>query len=328
MKLFGMRNRSFGAWLIVGAAGGVLSALGPARAQNAGDPPASDGKSDVREAAPPRNADELLNALEHADADLRSLSAQIRYDRTFELQGDRQTRTGRLVFDAGRDDAPPAGSGIQPREPRRKFGILFDTLKVGDRLEQNPQHFIFDGEWLIEKEPAHKQAQKRQVVPPGEKFDPLRIGEGPFPIPIGQKRDDILSRYNAELVPMDDGIAEDPDLVAFASRLGTAWQLRLVPLPERAATDEFQEVRLWYIGEGKDRLLPRMARTVSRGGDVSVVQLINVEKNAPIDPALLDTTTPEGWDVQVTHWREPAAGSGGGDGQGKVESAPPGEPGK
>src|SRR5262245_30412700 len=41
-------------------------------------------------------ADDLLLALENADADLRSLSADLRYDRTFEIAGDRQVREGKL----------------------------------------------------------------------------------------------------------------------------------------------------------------------------------------------------------------------------------------
>ena len=79
--------------------------------------------------------------------------------------------------------------------------MTFDTLIVADRRESIGQHYAFDGQWVVEKTPADKQFTKRQVVPPGEDFDPLRIGEGPFPVPVGQRKADILDRFDAEILP-------------------------------------------------------------------------------------------------------------------------------
>jgi len=45
--------------------------------------------------------------------------------------------------------------------------------------------------------------QKRQVVAPGESFDPLSI-DGPFPLPLGQKRETVLARFDVKLIE-DDG---------------------------------------------------------------------------------------------------------------------------
>src|SRR4051794_12475411 len=55
------------------------------------------------------SADDLLKALERADENLTSLTADIRYDRTFELQGDRQVRTGKLYFVSGKPAAADGG---------------------------------------------------------------------------------------------------------------------------------------------------------------------------------------------------------------------------
>ncbi len=250
------------------------------------------------------SADDLLRELETADADLRALAADLRYDRTFELAGDRQVRVGRLFF-----ESPPGGAGAG-----RRFAIRFDRLELGDRLEEETKFYVFDGEWLVEKLPAEKLFFKRQVAPPGSSFDPLRIGQGPLPIPIGQKREDILSRYTADLLPSDDGLDSDA-LRAFA--LG-AYQLRLVPRAETAADEEFTEVRLWYRrgADAKGPLLPRMARTINHAGDVSVVQLINVKLNAQaeIPAGVMDTASPgTGWDVQVTEYRGRGAREADGD---------------
>ncbi|MDX9911350.1 MAG: hypothetical protein RBS39_05925 [Phycisphaerales bacterium] len=242
-----------------------------------------------------RSADDLLRALETSGSDLRTLEAQMRHVRTFVLQGDVQTRVGRVVF-----AQDPAGEG---KTVRRRFAVLFEKMQVGSRLEDERKEYVFDGTWLVERLPDEKLFIKRQVVAPGESFDPLRVGEGPFPLPIGQRRDDIVSRFKAELVAGEAGLSEKD--AAFGR---DCFQLVLTPRGGRDSDAAFQEIRLWYE---KAKLLPRMARTVDWEGDETLVQLIDVRTNAAVDDALLDTTTPpagSGWDVQVRPWRESAEG--------------------
>jgi hypothetical protein len=203
-------------------------------------------------------------------------------------------------------------------EGKRRFAILFETRVFGTRLEDDPQWFIFDGQWLLEKQPKQKTYTKRQVVPPGQPFDPLKIGEGPFPIPIGQKRADIVARYSVELLAPDAGLdVADTDNAKLAEFTKGCYQLRLVPRADRPDRDRFSEIRLWYREEVEDggRMLPRAARTIAVGaedgeeGDLSIVRLINVRVNSEFDRAALDTATPraeDGWDGQVIDFREPA----------------------
>lgn len=270
----------------------------------AGSPPGA-GSSPAKEAAQEReidSADALLTELERADADLATLEADVIYDRVYEVQGDEQIRTGRLYFSSGVGAVGAVGGGGGGGGEGRRFAVYFERLQIGARVEERPLVYIFDGEWFVEKRPDERQFIKRQVVPPGEKFDPLKIGEGPFPIPIGQKREDILARYRAELLEAEAGLDRD-DLREFVAG---AYQLKLTPLDPR---DTFREVRLWYFRAGVGgKLLPRMARTVNTEGDVSVVQLVGVKINSEMDASRLDTATPvAGWDVQI----QPYRGAGG-----------------
>ncbi|MBX3390200.1 MAG: hypothetical protein KF691_12200 [Phycisphaeraceae bacterium] len=254
-------------------------------------------------------ADQLLAELETADADLRALQADIRYTRDFAIAGDTQVRTGTLWF----QDVTATSQAGKGSPRKRRFAIQFDKLSFGDREENQTQIYNFDGEWLVERFPGEKRMVKRQVVPPGESFDPLKIGEGPLPIPIGQKKDDILARYDATLLPPEDGFDEMPavrmrELTQMAEG---CVQLMLKPRAERADTDDFKEIRLWYrrqpLPNGKEgRLLPRIAKTENRAGDISVVQLIRVKTNdqVQIEASKFDTTTPPtGWDVVVQPFR-------------------------
>lgn len=272
-----------------------------------------------RDAAAPAGefatADDLLAALERADQNLTSLTSEIRYDRTFELQGDRQVRLGNLFFIGG--DA-------------RKFAVSFKTLLVGEVRRDETKIYIFDGQYLIEKYPDEKPKLfiKRQVVPPGEvgKFDPLRVGQGPFPLPIGQKAADIKARFNVELAPLTSAI-EVPDDADAADKAAArklvdfvagATQIKLVPKPQFAPDEDFVEIRLWYRRDAGGHLLPRMARTRDKGGNISVIQLINVHAQrtgeavdaaAAVPPDMLDTTEPPdntGWNKELYPWQKSA----------------------
>mgnify|MGYP000559903374 CR=1 FL=1 len=235
--------------------------------------------------------DDLLHALESAGADLRALSARVQYTRTFAIAGDTQTRQGQLFYEV---HGPAA-------DAQKRFAVRFETLILqGGRVEEEVKEYVFDGEWFVERTPGTRQFVKRQVVPPGERFDPLKVGEGPFPLPIGQRRGDILAEYEASIIDATDGLNES--LAAFVSRDAGTYRLRLIPRDPNAAA---KEVEVWYR---RDTLLPRLARTVSAEGDESFVQMVDVRQNteATIDARIFDTNPPRGgrgWDVRIEPWR-------------------------
>lgn len=236
------------------------------------------------------SVNDLLDRLEVAGADVTRLSAQVRYTRTFAIAGDRQTRDGQLFFDT---------TGATKR-----FAVRFEKLILeGGRVDDEVQEYVFDGEWYVERRPATRQFVKRQVVPPGEVFDPLKVGEGPFPLPIGQKKDDILREYEASVAASADDLPDS--LRSFVTAGEGTHRLTLVPLDPGA---DVQSVDVWYR---TGSLLPKLAKTVNAEGDVSYVQLINVRQNddAVFPERIFSIRTPgprDGWDVRVEPWREGA----------------------
>ena len=242
------------------------------------------------------SAEEFLELLEHADDGLETLSAKIQYAKTKKLEGDLQIRRGKLFFDNTPSDET---SG-------RAFVIEFRQRMINKRLEDDAQRWVFDGQWLVEERRGEKTFIKRRIAMPGETFDPLRIGEGPMPIPIGQKADDILARYVASLLDAGDGLDSRPDLVKATSGMT---QLMLLPHERFREDEDLQEIRLWYEwrqprdGESREaRFMPRFARTINRAGDESFVQLIAIRVNDEIQPEIFSTDPPseaDGWDVQI-----------------------------
>ena len=230
-------------------------------------------------------ARDLLAALERAGDSIDTLQSRVVYDRRFKLQGDRHIRRGKLFF----QNVPNANA-----QRVRTFAILFDDLQVGQRVEESPQTWVFDGRWLVEMRVNEKQFIKREIARPGEPFDPLKIGEGPMPIPIGQRADEIERRYHAELMKPRAGLPETWNIPAW---LENTWQIVLTPRNPDA--DEFTGIRLWY---DKETLLPRMAITLNRAGDESIVFLDEIKQNQPLPRDRLSVDEPppnSGWQVQV-----------------------------
>ncbi len=277
--------------------------LTPAQAQDV---------AELRQNAAIETTDELLLALERSGEDLRTFQAKIIYTKLFPFEGDEQERTGRLyyVVEQAALDADSDGGDEAGQEPRRTFAVHFDTLRFDDRIERGEDRsFVFDGQWLVEKLHKERQMFRRQVVPPGERFDPLRLGEGPFPIPIGQKREQILERFEAELLATDAGIEMlDSDVADWlTSEHYPTYQLRLTPRAEFADELDLAEIRIWYL---KRDLLPRAAWTRAVNGNESTIQLLGQIKNGEVAAEMMDTSVPRtGWDVETTEWRGSLGGT-------------------
>lgn len=293
--------------VLVSAASVTLGSAQAAQQVQPGEPAQRATPADV--SGEFRTAADLLAALETADRDLRSLQSNISYTREFgSIEGNvRQEWSGTLYYDA--DLGRGAGDGGAP--PRRGFAVVFDSSILDGQKRQERRDFVFDGQWFVERLHAERQMIRRRVVPPGEVADPLKIGEGPFPIPIGQKREEILGRFEVTLLPPGDGWpgGEAPRV------LNGSWQLRLVPREGTQEAREFREVRLWYqrmktpgdtAGPAEGRLLPRMARTINMDGGAVEVFLTDLRPNQPVPDGVFDTAPPprgSGWDVTTQEFR-------------------------
>ncbi|MDX2115459.1 MAG: hypothetical protein SFZ24_07545 [Planctomycetota bacterium] len=253
----------------------------------------------VRVVAEPATVEELLDALEVADRDVKTFQAQLMLDKRFYLQGDRHVRYGDLYYK--RVENPGSAA------PGRTFAIDFRTLVVDGARRDERNTWIFDGRWLVERRPAEKKYIARQIAPDSAPLDTLRLDESPMPFPMGQPRAAILERYDAQLLKSHDGLAPPQDADEAEEKqwrflresAGDAYQLKLTPRGPFAQESQFTQIRLWYE---RDTLLPRMAWTTNRADDESIVVLIGGRLNEDVPPHAMKIEPPkddEGWDVQV-----------------------------
>lgn len=239
-----------------------------------------------------KTAGDLLDALEKADRDIRTFSAQIRYVRIFEIQGDVQTRLGWLWYKTDPTAEPvPAHLESKPMIRRRSVAVKFDTLVAGGRQDKSDRVWIFDGEWLVEKNPAERQFIKRRMVRPGQVYDPLRVGEGPFFVPVGQRREDMETFFHARLLDSGEGLSDEYDsdrdamFKGLAKKLDGYIQLELTPRDGFPEVEDFALIRVWYDPQ---TLLPRASMTVDPLGDIDVFELFDIDINEERRPIPVD----------------------------------------
>lgn len=254
---------------------------------------------------PPRfdTAEALLTALEQSITELDNFQARINYRKEDPFTST-EIRIGRLLFaqdppeivkadEAGGDQ--PAATKPAPR--RKRFAVTFEKEIIAGTQRERNQHYVFDGAWLAEIDRDNRQFIKRQVVPPGETFDPLKLGEGPFPLPIGQPKDEVLARFEAKLI----GLPEEGFLQGRIPPSGVG--LELTPRPGLDIARDFSSIRIWYDPRA---MLPIAVDALSPDGVRKIVLLFEVKKNEAFEESLLNVDPPsaDGWAIDIRPWKD------------------------
>ncbi|MHC4443456.1 MAG: hypothetical protein ACYTF1_00550 [Planctomycetota bacterium] len=250
-------------WLTVEAAG---PASGPASRPSATRPVRLDPA-----------IEKILDRLERKE--ITDIETPITYIKTKPLLDDVQTYEGILRFRAGK--------------PNPRFLIRFDKFIQEGIGSKEKQWHAFDGEWYIEVREKTESINKTQIVRPGEKLDVFKIGKGPFPLPFGQKKKDILDHFTVKLIrPNPKKDPPDTDHLECTPLLGTE-------LAKKFGTVHF------YIHRKLD--LPVCVRTVEKQEGVQVEASFLPDKiaiNKGLSADKLKHPEPRGYEIS-THTLPP-----------------------
>jgi hypothetical protein len=225
-----------------------------------------------------RSVGDILDNIETAEVDI--LTATVSYIKTDPILDRKEIRTGRLLF---RKDSTK----------KREAAILFDTLIIGRRREEKLKHYIFSGRWMAEVDHENKQFIKRELVAPGEKdVDPFELGSGPIPLPIGQTKESVLSKFTVELV-------EKPEEGPLSKLNEEVVGLHLVP----KSKEEWEYIDLYY---DPANWLPVGVSTVELDGTkrISILSNLQIDVLTESDVALLSIETPDPkvWSIDIRPW--------------------------
>lgn len=226
------------------------------------------------------DVDALLTAVERTSDSLRDFRANITLETTDDVTGDTERRLGQVVF--VQDEGKPS---------TRRFAVVFEKFIDGSgRMDERPVRYIYADGWLTEADFKQRTLVRRQLARAGEQYDPLKPGEGPVPLPIGQRRADVLARFDASL-------ATAPNSALLLKSARPIVGVRLKPKPGMADRD-LMEASVWYDAES---LVPVGVEAQRKSGK-TVVSLRGATMNGGIDDAQrallsLGSEVTNGWRV-------------------------------
>lgn len=220
--------------------------------------------------------DDILDALDARGKSLHDFSASVSLSSVQNDIGSATAETGKVYY-----QRKPGGDA--------RIRVDFDRFDDGKTVAPQHHQYTLDNGWLTERNYDKQREVRRQVLKPGEKMDPLKLGEGPFPLPIGQDKREVQQMFTvAKIAPAGD----DPP--------GTV-HLQLTPKPD-STFRKFAAIDVWVDTATE---MPRRIQTQENGSPVSkVTDLTDVKINTGLadkDFALPDL--PGGWESTSESYR-------------------------
>jgi outer membrane lipoprotein-sorting protein len=172
------------------------------------------------------SVDQILDRVDAQSSALENYSARMRLDSRDALSDETERRFGQIYFE------------VKP--PKRRAAVVFQqTIDPSGRGRNRLEHYVYSDGVLSDYDHEAKRLTRRELVRPGESRDPLRLGDGPVPIPFGQRKDDIVKAFQVTPGPAPPSeLVKDPTTVA---------GLHLVPRPGTllAERGRMSSIDLW-----------------------------------------------------------------------------------
>jgi outer membrane lipoprotein-sorting protein len=170
---------------------------------------------------PKSTVDDVLDALQASGKDLRALTATVKTDEYNTIQGGDIVRTGTLAMKIS-----PGGSA--------QVHLVYYTRQFGDRKPvAEKQEYVLDDGWGIKRDFTTKNQVRKQMAPAGQNVDVFQLGKSPIPMPIGQDKADVRSKFDVKIVPVDK---DDP---------AGSIHLLLKPKPATPFAEQYKSIDLW-----------------------------------------------------------------------------------
>lgn len=248
-------------------------------------PPAAPVAKPPTPAALDPRLDEILTRLESQK--VASLAAEVSWQQQYviDLPEDATTKIGRIWY--------------QDVKPVARFVIHFTRSIASGRRDTLDERHMFDGEWYTEMQSRSKSFVRQQVRRATDPGDPYRIGQGVFPLPFGQKKEDIVREFVAALV--DPLPADPPDTD----------HVRLTPRPGTRIGEVYGQMDFFVSRRGDLAGLPIRVRVAKKDGAGKVNATItitfdDVRLNTGVEDSVFDLQPPDGYQVTVEPLPPPA----------------------
>lgn len=218
-----------------------------------------------------------LDKLEAAGKMYHTIVADINFGVEELAFADVEIRTGQVSYEQGTPGKTPS-----------RFRIHFSTVKqgvTGPKVADNVD-YAFDGEWFTTRKEKIKELAKYQVAEPGKPVDALKLGKGPFPVPFGQEKAEVLRRFIASSIP---AAPTDPK--------GTV-HLQLLPRDKSGQDMDIRKLDMWINAAG---LPEKIVSEDARGQKVTTVVFSKIDTTKPLAPEVFNLPSPtdRSWRIRI-----------------------------
>jgi hypothetical protein len=200
--------------------------------------------------------DAILDALDERGRDLRDFQADVRLTETDPNFGLSTARLGRVWYER-RD------------EHNARIRVTFDKREERGQVLDERIDYMLDEGWLVDRNYRQRVEVRRQVLRPGERVDLLKLGEGPFPLPIGQDKQEVHRLFTVD--KLDGG--DDPPV--------NTLHIRLTPREGTQFARDYHSIEVWVDLE--TAMPSRIETEDSRQASIRTTDLSNIRVNEGVE---------------------------------------------
>ncbi len=201
--------------------------------------------------------DDILDALDRVGRNLKSLTADVALTEVDTQLGGSSKRSGKVWLESSTDTT--------------RFHALFDRVETDGKKKIEKLEYVLDNGKLIDRNYAKTTQVTRVVQSNGEKTNLLKLGEGPFPLPIGQPREDVHKSFDVKKLEL---AKDDP--------AGTL-HIELIPKEGTSLSRKMKSIEVFV--NPSDSLPVRISTLDPSENTQRVTDLSHLTLNGPISDA-------------------------------------------
>ncbi len=152
---------------------------------------------DLASAQEPASVETILERVEARGDAIEDIRCAVEFREEDRITDDVTKRSGTILF--------------KRKKPNPIFLITFVKTVQAGQVHRKKLWYRFDGRYLYEALERSKSIIKRDYAPPGTEIDLFDMEKAPFPIPFGQKKDEILKHFDVVIGPGGQGAPADTD---------------------------------------------------------------------------------------------------------------------
>jgi hypothetical protein len=136
------------------------------------------------------SVDEILQALYQRGKDLQDFTADVSKTDSDNVTAKDVTYIGALKYQRQVDG-------------NVRIRVSFQHMRLSNNLIPYHKEGVLQNGKYVEQDYDSKKQTERLLAKPGEKINPVRLGEGAFPLPIGQDPQEVKKQFSVKLLPPD-----------------------------------------------------------------------------------------------------------------------------